>query len=71
MKTYHKIMEIVWLSIGVLSTAFAIFIFANYGFEEDNYFVLAVPVMALVLYGLRRSVRKRQESANTTFKEKK
>jgi len=54
-------MELVWLSIGVLSLAFAGFIFVEKGIE-DNYFLLVVPVMAFVLFGLRRSVRRKQNN---------
>ncbi len=61
MKTYHRIIEYFWLVVGILTLGFAIFIFTEYGFTEDNYFVLVMPFMSLVLFGLRRAVRKRFE----------
>jgi hypothetical protein len=53
-------MEMVMLSISVLSAVFAIFIFVEKGLE-DNYYLLVVPIMAFVLFALRRSVRLRRE----------
>lgn len=54
-------MEMVWGAVAVLSGLFAVFIFIEKGFTEDNYYLLAVPGMAFVLFLLRRVVRKRME----------
>jgi len=58
-------MEIFWLAIGTVSVAFAAFVFYYQG-VEDNYYLLAIPVMSLVLFGLRRAVRKRIEKQEAT-----
>ncbi len=60
MNQYHKIMEVFWLLIAVVSTVYAAYMAGKSSFEESFIYFL-FPVVAGILFGLRYFMRKRFE----------
>jgi membrane protease YdiL (CAAX protease family) len=60
MNQYHKIMEVFWLLIAVVSLAYAMYMAGQSSFEESSMYFL-FPVVAGILFSLRYFMRKRFE----------
>lgn len=60
MNKYHKVMEYFWLVIGIITSIFAYNTY-NSGQQEDMGFIMFMPIIAFVLFGLRRFHRLKLE----------
>ncbi len=55
MERYNKIMQYVWLTVAVLGGAFAFYSFSILPEDQEpEYMVFMLPVVALILFYLRR-----------------
>ena len=60
MKTYNRIMEVFWLAAAVFSVIAVGYLIKNIGFAEGGLW-LALPVIALFMWYMRRRFRKRMQ----------
>lgn len=60
MKRHNRIMEIFWLVVAVVTFFFSVYRVTKVGFGE-GYVFLFMPVVAGVLFGMRRRIRKKME----------
>lgn len=58
-------MEYFWLIAGVSASLFAIYMIMKFGYE-GNAFLAVFPIMALMMYTLRRMYRKQVEKKNNS-----
>lgn len=58
-------MEYFWLIAGASFSLFAIYMIVKFGFE-GNSFLIVFPIMAVMMYFLRRMYRKQVEKKNNT-----
>lgn len=54
MKIYHRFMEYFWLAVAVLTAVYAGLGIRTAGFDNTDKTLLLMPVIALVLFGVRR-----------------
>mgnify|MGYP000244392503 CR=1 FL=1 len=57
----YKFMERFWLGMAVLCTGLSAWILSTEGFEGQNLMYVILPIIAVVLWLLRRRVRKSYE----------
>ncbi len=69
MKTYNKIMELFWLSVGVIATLFVTIMGIKEGFS-NWYFYYIFGGMSLGTYLMRRTMRIRMEKHQQFLAEK-
>lgn len=69
MKTYNKIMELFWLSVGVIATLFVTIMGIKEGFS-NWYFYYIIGGMSLGTYFMRRTMRMRMEKHQQFLAEK-
>ncbi len=60
MKKYNRIMEIFWLVVAVITFFFSVYRLTKVGLSE-GYMFLFMPVIAGILFGLRRRMRKKMD----------
>lgn len=60
MSTYHKIMEIFWLAVAIVSGMYAFYSLGKIGLEKTGV-IIALPFVALILFIMRYFTRKRLE----------
>lgn len=65
MNKYNRFMEYFWLVAGVSGALFAVFMVLKYGYE-GNAFLSVFPIMALMMFFLRRMYRKQVEKKNNS-----
>lgn len=53
-------MEYFWLVVGLVSSVFVGYTFYHTGWRENS-ILLILPVMSLMMFGIRRAYRKQQE----------
>lgn len=60
MRIYNRLMEVFWLAAAVFTAIVAIYLINNVGFSEGGVW-LAMPVVSIVMWYLRRKFRKRMQ----------
>lgn len=63
MNKYFKISEIIWLLTAIFSVGVVAYVIATDGFER-NYYLLILPLMAGVMWVMRRKQRIKHEQQN-------
>lgn len=64
MRKYNRIMEIFWLVVTVVTVFFSTYRVIKVGFSE-GYVFLFMPVIAGILFGMRRRMRKKMDNHPT------
>ena len=60
MKKYSRMMEVFWLMSTIFLGAMATYVLYQKGFKE-GYYIMALPLISGLMYGMRRWIRKRTE----------
>ena len=61
MSRYHKVMEVFWLTAAVVSAGFVGYIIYARGWSDDLWVFCIMPVVAVMLWLMRRGFRKKME----------
>ncbi len=56
----YKFLEVFWLSVAVVSLGLSIYIVSENGFENSKFYLI-LPVIAIVIWMMRRRLRKSYE----------